>query len=71
MYVTRSVLLVAGSKDTIEGDSEKSDWPLSAGWGCHSSHKLQEAVHVVNEGILAHELLLALQVLLLFPAATR
>ncbi|BDA47345.1 probable gamma-tubulin complex component 6 at C-terminar half [Coccomyxa sp. Obi] len=51
----------ARTKHRTEGESEKGDWPLSAGWGCHSSHKLQEAVYVVNEGILAHELLLALQ----------
>lgn len=65
------VLLVADSKEKIEGESEKGDWPLSAGWGCHSNHTLREAVYVVNEGILAHELLLALQVLLalLFPPA--
>lgn len=68
LLVTKSALLIAGSKDSIEGESEKGDWPLSAGWGPHSSHKLREAVYVVNEGVLAHELLLALQVLLLFPA---
>lgn len=73
LVLTCSVLLIVGSKDRSEGDTEKGDWPLSAGWGCHSSYKLQEAVYIVNEGILAHELLLALQVLLalLFLAACR
>lgn len=58
-------------KSDAEADTEKMDWPLSASWGHQTPHKVQDTVHVVNEGILAYELLLALQVCLSDSQSTR
>ena len=51
-----------GLNGNIKAESDEEEWPLSASWGHHMPHKSQDTVHVVNEGILAYELLLALQV---------
>ena len=54
--------LGTGVDGKVEADSERGDWPLSASWGHQKPHKMRDTPHVVNEGQLAYELLLALQV---------
>lgn len=55
---------ITGLHGEVEEEPGHEEWPLAASWGSELDHRGPGRVHVVNEGALACELLLALQVTL-------